>query len=572
MGGSRRKFGASRRKKRSFGNNQYSKNAKKAKSNTGAAETQEQEVHATASGSKLAGKSPVADEIDDGSIQGNRIMDMSILSSVFELLPCPKCGKVMLDLCELKRDGMASHMKLECVCCGWSHDFINTKKTRQSYQINRRSFYAVRRIGGGYEQLKRFCYLMNLPPPLSENAYRKTNKTFNTKIKNVSEKIMSEAVDEVRTNSQDQVSNVGISVDGTWQKRGFTSINGTVIAISLDSGKVVDADVMARFCQICVNNKNNNIQKVHQCMLNHAGSAPMMEQAGVVRIFGRSEAKYNVRYTEYLGDGDTKSFGAVKDTYGPNSVIKKECVGHVQKRVGKRLRDLKKKEKGLGKLGLNDLTIDRLQNFYGIAIRSNVGNIAGMKENIYAALMHVSSNANNNYHWRYCPTGPESWCKYQRDLANNTQLYKPGKGLQNQVLLHVKKVFLDLSKDELLSRCLHGKTQNCNESFNGMVWNRIPKERFVKLKTFEIGVHDSIIHFNVGALATLLVYDEVGVERGYWTIKGCESENRMRLNTSLRKTTESAKTQRRKLRGRKKGIIDKNREKEGKVYGSGIAE
>ena len=46
----------------------------------------------------------------------------------------------------------------------------------------------------------------------------------------------------------------------------------------------------------------------------------------------------------------------------------------------------------------------------------------------------------------------------------------------------------------------------------------------------------------------------------------------MRLNTSLRKTTESAKTQRRKLRGRKKGIIDKNREKEGKVYGSGIAE
>ena len=105
-----------------------------------------------------------------------------------------------------------------------------------------------------------------------------------------------------------------------------------------------------------------------------------------------------------------------------------------------------------------------------------------------------------------------------------------------------------------------------------MVWNRVPKERFIKLKTFEIGVHDAFIQFNVGALGTLFVYDEIGVDRGFWTIKGCESEDHMRLNTSLRKSTKSAKTQRRKIRGRKKGIMDKNKDKEGKVYGSVIAE
>ena len=42
-------------------------------------------------------------------------------------------------------------------------------------------------------------------------------------------------------------------------------------------------------------------------------------------------------------------------------IIKLECVGHYQERVGTRLRNLKKKEKGLGgRCRLTDTTIDRL--------------------------------------------------------------------------------------------------------------------------------------------------------------------------------------------------------------------
>ena len=62
-------------------------------------------------------------------------------------------------------------------------------------------------------------------------------------------------------------------------------------------------------------------------------------------------------------------------------VVKKECVGHVQKQVGSALRKLKKENKGLaGKGKLTDALIDRLQNYYGIAIRSNVGNLETMKK------------------------------------------------------------------------------------------------------------------------------------------------------------------------------------------------
>ena len=69
-----------------------------------------------------------------------------------------------------------------------------------------------------------------------------------------------------------------------------------------------------------------------------------------------------------------------------------------------------------------------------------MGDIEGMKNNIYAVLMHVAFDEINNYHWWYCPAAPDSWCKYQCDQANNTILYKSGKGLHQQVLLRAKKV------------------------------------------------------------------------------------------------------------------------------------
>ena len=79
----------------------------------------------------------------------------------------------------------------------------------------------------------------------------------------------------------------------------------------------------------------------------------------------------------------------MKDIYPHKTVVKNECIGHIQKRVGKRLRALKKVEKGLGKLGLNDDTINRLQNYFGMALRSNVATVEDMKNNIYPALMHM---------------------------------------------------------------------------------------------------------------------------------------------------------------------------------------
>jgi hypothetical protein len=56
---------------------------------------------------------------------------------------------------------------------------------------------------------------------------------------------------------------------------------------------------------------------------------------------------------------------------------------------------------------LTDALIGRLQNYYGIAIRSNVGNLEAMKKAIQANLMHCIASKRRNLHMS-CPAGADS--------------------------------------------------------------------------------------------------------------------------------------------------------------------
>ena len=88
---------------------------------------------------------------------------------------------------------------------------------------------------------------------------------------------------------------------------------------------------------------------------------------------GITEESRRLRYTTYIGDGDSKGYHAVTaaQPYGADAqVVKEECIGHVQKRLGTALRNLKKEKKGqklsdgktIGGLGrLTDKLIDPLQ-------------------------------------------------------------------------------------------------------------------------------------------------------------------------------------------------------------------
>ena len=156
---------------------------------------------------------------------------------------------------------------------------------------------------------------------------------------------------------------------------------------------------------------------------------------------------------------------------------------------------MKKLNKSLGGPGrLTDAKIDVLQNYFGIAQRQNVNDLDEMVKSTKASMFHVAGYHEN------CPKQKESWCQYNLDKLNGTKFYKK-KGFPLDVRQAILPTYNDLCQRENLVKCLHGRTQNANESFNGMIWNCVPKANHVGLDILCLAVYDAISYFNDGGLA-----------------------------------------------------------------------
>ena len=198
------------------------------------------------------------------------------------------------------------------------------------------------------------------------------------------------------------------------------------------------------------------------------------------------------------------------------------------------MRNFKKLEKGIsgkGKLASN--MINRLQNYYGIAIRSNKNNLKGMQSATKAPLFHVASNKDHNLHYSHCPIGPDSWCKYNQDHVNETTNYKRGSGLPISIALKLRPIFEELSNEYLLKKCLHGMTQNQNETFNAMIWSRIPKSTYVSFSQLQLGVYDTVANFNIGRKASILIFKKLNMIPGKYCLEGYRKINKVIIHIKI---------------------------------------
>jgi len=260
---------------------------------------------------------------------------------------------------------------------------------------------------------------------------------------------------------------------------------------------------------------------MHSCDINHDKSSGAMESVGAVEIFKSSIQKYNLIYDEYLGDGDTSSFKDVVATepYKEFGIEPKklECIGHVQKRVGTRLRNLVKQHKGTkttlsGRGKLTEKIINSMQWHCCI------------------------TDKGDDYRHRFCPPGETSWCKFKRSNQAKCSINLPA-----WIFPIFYPIFVDLSKDELLSKCMHGETQNANESFNGVIWTKCPKTVFVNKMTLEIGVYSAVLQFNLGSEGINSVLTHFGLDSGEAMDILTESFSNRSSRVTARKTSEDGK-------------------------------
>ena len=134
----------------------------------------------------------------------------------------------------------------------------------------------------------------------------------------------------------------------------------------------------------------------------------------------------------------------------------------------------------------------------------------------------------------------------------------------------ITPIWRDLTDDSLLSKCLHGHTQNSNEALNGVIWKKCPKYIYVSKQILEIGVSSAVIEFNDGRSGLKSVIDQLGLPISQYMMNGFLERDIERIKKLARKSSEKGKTVRKKLRAIRKGFQDKEKEQgETPAYSSG---
>ena len=185
---------------------------------------------------------------------------MELIANVFSIVNCRNVIRHAFpwrNSNSVQRKGCASNLRLTCQNCKWMHLSWTSTRKEKSFEVNRRLVYGMRRIGRGHSGASKFCSVMNMPPPPRTKSFKKSSHVIAKHAKTVAMNSMKAAAEEVCSlkgnedaDGTDPV-NCGISCDGTWQRRGHSSLNGCITVMAVDTGKVLDVETLITFCKEC---------------------------------------------------------------------------------------------------------------------------------------------------------------------------------------------------------------------------------------------------------------------------------------------------------------------------------
>lgn len=187
---------------------------------------------------------------------------------------------------------------------------------------------------------------------------------------------------------------------------------------------------------------------------------------------------------------------------------------------------------------------------------------------IWASHFHSCSSDGASSH-KFCPAGVESWCKHNRAeaLGETAPIHTPL--LTKAQGLAVMPIYKRLTDEKLLSRCLHGKTQNAAKSLNSKIWLLCPKTKFASRTTVETATATAVLWFNKGHAGFERVLEEVGVLPPEELATCGDRCDEMRIQKMTTKRTAEARAHRRS--SVKKARIEEasRRSREGPTYSAG---
>ncbi|KAK3872326.1 hypothetical protein Pcinc_022544 [Petrolisthes cinctipes] len=190
-----------------------------------------------------------------------------------------------------------------------------------------------------------------------------------------------------------------------------------------------------------------------------------------------------------------------------------------------------------------------LSGYYGTTVRRFVQKggdktrVSELASEIMASFLHVTSSDKDPRHF-LCPSAEDSWCFYKRALANE-ETPPSHNTMKVKITITCKEdrqaialVYQDLTRHDLLERCMKGRTQNVNESFHSKLWKKCVKVKFHGNKKVEFAFKMAALEHNCGYKSGTLLDKILG---GDPTARGLNLQEEGRLTSSAKKSLKRRK-------------------------------
>ena len=192
---------------------------------------------------------------------------------------CRFCESDTVNFEEVSSTGLGAKWVVRCKnekCAShqMSASFHTTPKTNRFYDINRELVLGLRLVGRGQSAAQKVLSILNLPRPVSSVSWTAHTKALEQTASELLERELQNAMLQVKrckldngdldaninssiTDEQlkDIVVDAGVSIDGSWNSRGWSARDGMVAVVSIDTGKVLDVIFLSNSCSACEQKK-----------------------------------------------------------------------------------------------------------------------------------------------------------------------------------------------------------------------------------------------------------------------------------------------------------------------------
>ncbi len=282
-----------------------------------------------------------------------------------------------------KRFGLASIISGNCLTCNHSIELQTSSKIKgprnySRWECNLAAVWGEMTTGGGHSRLEESLGVIGVPV-MTKRSFISTERGIGEQWRTNLTESMAEAGKEEkrsaieRSDFHEGVPAITVIVDGGWSKRShkhsYNAKSGVAIIIGKKTGKLLYIGVRNKYCAACA---QGILKENHQCYKNWNASSSEMESDILLKGFSQAEHVHGVRYTRFIGDGDSSVHTTLlQGVPGWGYAIKKlECANHACKCYRTGLEKLIQKNsqyKGSG--GLTEKMRKRLVSSARCAIR-----------------------------------------------------------------------------------------------------------------------------------------------------------------------------------------------------------